>query len=70
MQLNEQLTTFTAPLTKAGVHTRFDKELESEDIHISVTLKNQKHRDQVVKLVQEINYSDLKNILDGKNINV
>jgi nucleoside phosphorylase len=69
-KLQSDLNELAAPYKHHGVSIRFDNDLEDEHLHLTFTVKDQKHMSEITNALNKFDYQKLKNILDGKTIDV
>mgnify|MGYP006085589843 CR=1 FL=1 len=69
-KLQQDLSELATPFRHQGINIRFDNDLEDQELHLSFSVKNQKHMIEITKSLSNFDYQKLHNILDGKTIDV
>lgn len=69
-KLQQDLNTLASHFRNQGINIRFDNDLENHNLHLSFTVKDQKHMSEIIKTLSNFNYDGLSLILDGKTIDV
>jgi hypothetical protein len=68
--LEQKLKALTHPMKQQDIKASFDPSFEEEKINLSVTIRDEKHRDQVATALQEFDYHKLRTLLSGQNLDV